>query len=362
VTEAQYWLGFSLVTQMGPKRIRLLSEHFSSLAEAWSAPESLLRAAGLTGQSLSYLLAERNRIDLNAELARVRRVGAYLITQADVAYPQLLRAIPDAPPVLYVRGTLVDADETALAIVGTRSATQYGRDAAYRLARALAEQGVTIVSGLAQGVDAAAHQGALDGGGRTIAVLGSGIDRVYPTAHVDLALRIAESGAVVSEFALGSAPEARHFPRRNRIISGLSLGVLIAEAPEQSGALITAISAAEQGRDVFAVPGNIFNASHTGANRLIQDGAKLVTCADDVLSELRLARTETQTRRATQRIVPEDETEQQVLTNLNAEPLHIDDLARLTGLSIAQLSSTLTILELKGLARNVGHMQYCRSD
>jgi DNA processing protein len=252
-------------------------------------------------------------------------------------------------------------DELALGMVGTRKATTYGRDAAYHLAKQLAGQHVTVISGMAQGIDSAGHKGALDGGGRTIAVLGSGIDVIYPSENRKLAQQIMNCGALISEFPIGAHPEGRNFPRRNRIISGMSLGVLVVEAPEKSGAMITASVAADQGRDVFAVPGNIFNPMSTGTNRLIQDGAKLVMKVEDILNELKIFHTAVQTHAVAEQIAPANATEAEMLQHLGADPVHIDDLVRLCGLPIATVSSTLTILELKGLARTVGHMQYCLS-
>lgn len=360
MTESRFWLGFSLIPEIGPKRIALLREQFQTLGDAWHAPEAALRHAGLSDLPLRNLLKRRSELDLDAEMQRIRRVGAHIITQADDSYPELLQRIPDAPPVLYVRGALAEMDNVALAVVGTRKPGPYGQKAAHDLAKAVAGQNVTIVSGLAQGIDAEAHTGALEGGGRTIAVLGSGIDRIYPRANAELAQAIMRQGAIVSEFPLGTPPEKRNFPRRNRIISGLALGVLVVEAPEQSGALITAVHALEQGREVFAVPGSIFNLSSVGTNRLIQDGAKLVTGAEDILNELNVAYSTAQTQRIAERIQPANAEEAQLLEHLGTEPLHIDDLARLSGLPMAFVSSMLTMLELKGLAQNVGHMQYCR--
>lgn len=357
--ETRYWLGFSLTPEIGPRRLAMLHKHFESMADAWHAPENALRSAGLEGTALEKLLQTRRKIDLDEEMERVRRAGAYLITLGDSSYPDLLRSIPDAPPVLYVRGALAEMDTTALAVVGTRKPSPYGREVAYRLCKDLAAHGVTIISGLAQGIDTLAHRGALEGGGRTLAVLGSGIDKLYPPANRDLAAAIDQCGAIMTEFPLGAPPEARNFPRRNRIISGMSLGVLIVEAPEHSGALITAVAALDQGRDVFAVPGSIYSATSVGTHHLIQEGAKLITGAEDILDELRVAHGATQTRQATERIVPGSPIEQQVMGHLSAEPLHIDDLARMTGLPITTVSSTLTMLELKGLAQNVGAMQYC---
>lgn len=355
----KYWLGFSLVSGIGPRRLTTLLNWFGDLPSAWRASESQLEQAGLEPQPRTSLLRTRSRLDLNVEWARVQASGAQLVTLADNSYPALLKTLPDPPVVLYVRGTLLPVDQNALSVVGTRKATHYGLEAAFKLSGALARESVTIVSGLAHGIDTAAHRGALSAGGRTIAVLGSGIDQIYPADNRDLADEIAQNGAIISEFPLGAAPEGRNFPRRNRIISGIALGVLVVEAPEGSGALITADMAAEQGREVFAVPGNIFSPASRESNRLIQQGAKLVMTAADILDELSISYTRVEAKHITEAIVPANGTEAQILNLLSADPLHIDDLARTCGLPVAQVTSTLTILELKGLARKVGPMQYC---
>lgn len=358
MTARKYWLGFSLVPEIGPKRMNLLLQAFGSVRSAWEADEAQLRAAGFDGQPLLNLLRARQRLNLDAELAKVERAGARLVVIDDDDYPPLLKPLAGAPFVIYVRGELTAQDQLALAIVGTRKATVYGRDAAHHFAKELARQGVTIVSGLAHGIDSVAHRAALEAGGRTIAVLGCGIDQVYPRDHADLARQIADCGALVSEFPIGTRPEPRHFPRRNRIISGLSLGVLVVEAPESSGAMITASTAAEQGRDVFAVPGNIFSPSSGGPNRLIQDGAKLVMTLEDILGEINVTYRNVEISAKAEQIAPADGNEAALLQYLGADPIHIDDLVRLSGLPAATVSSTLTILELKGLVGTVGPMQY----
>jgi DNA processing protein len=361
LNETKYWLGFSLVQHIGSVRLLHLYEYFKSLEKAWYATEKELRDIGLNDQPLTALLQSRKKLDLDAEMQRVEQVGAQLLTLADEAYPANLRVITDAPPVIYVKGELLPQDRLALGVVGTRRATRYGRDVAHRMSHWLAKSDVTIVSGLAQGIDAAAHQGALDAKGRTIAVLGCGIDRIYPQEHEQLAQQIMRNGALVSEFPIGTPPTGQNFPRRNRVISGLSLGVLIAEAPEKSGALITAETALEQGREVFAIPANIFNPNGTGGNKLIQEGAKLVMRARDILDELNVSYSEQEIQEQAQKIAPENELEVKLLNLLEADPIHVDDIIRETGLSTAEVTSTLTILELKGLAQSVGHMQYCRA-
>lgn len=359
MTPQAFWLAFSLVPDIGVKRLGLLLDWFGDLERAWSATESQLRQAGLDERPLQSLLASRQTLNIAQEVEKVARVGAQLVTLADAHYPPHLRKLHDAPAVLYVRGQLMPEDERALSVVGTRRASPYGREAAYQLARQLAAHGTTVISGLAHGIDSQAHQGALDGGGRTLAVLGCGIDRIYPADNQKLAHRILGSGALVSEFRIGTPPEGRNFPRRNRVISGMGLGVLIVEAPEKSGAMITASVALEQGKDVFAVPGNIFSPSSAGSNRLIQDGAKLVTKVEDILDEFELVHEQTRTRRSTERLAPSNPIESHLLELLTADPLHVDELVRMSGLNVSEVTSTLTILELKGLARAAGYMQYC---
>lgn len=358
MTERLYWLGFSLVPDIGPKRLQLLQDHFGELGRAWHATEAALRHAGLESTPLRSFLKARSQLNLSAEQQRIERAGVRLIARCDEAYPSLLSTLSDAPPVLYVKGELLPEDTRALAIVGTRKATVYGRDVAGEFARQLCDQGFTVVSGLAHGIDAVAHQTAINNGGRTLAVVGTGVDVVYPSEHRKLADAITRHGALVSEFPLGTRPDRRNFPRRNRLISGLSLGVLVAEAPVNSGALITTNAALEQGREVFAVPGSIFSPASAGVHKLIQDGAKLVHSVTDILDELQFAYQAVETRKTTEKIAPGSDVEAQLLSHLSAEPLHIDLLVRMSGLPVATVSSTLTLLELKGLARQVGPMLY----
>jgi DNA processing protein len=354
----KYWLSFSLIPGIGPRRIIQLRDYFGDLAAAWKATDNELRQAGFEGSTLEKVLHHRRRLQPDAELERVQRAGAWLLTIDDAGYPTLLRALDSPPAVLYVRGSLTPTDDRALGVVGTRKATRYGMQATHHLCKQLARHNITIVSGLAHGIDSAAHQGVLEGGGRTLAILGCGIDVIYPRNQRELAQQICDDGALISEFPIGTQPVGANFPRRNRIISGLSLGVLVAEAPENSGALITAGLAAEQGREVFALPGSIFSPVSRGANRLIQDGAKLVMEIEDILDEFNIAHDNAQTRVRTEHLAPSSEAERRLLEHLDAEPIHIDELARLCSLPIAEVTSTLTILELKGIAQMVGHMQY----
>lgn len=354
----KYWLGFNMVKGIGPVRLRALRAAFGNLAAAWSAPEPDLLAAGLDRRTAENLVQARRTLDLDHLLAEVDAAAASVLTLDDPDYPALLRELPDSPPVLYVKGTLLDDDRWAVAFVGTRRASAYGRDMTHSLVSSLVSAGITIVSGLALGIDAAAHRAALEAGGRTIAVLGCGIDQVYPPDHHHLAAAIAGSGALVTEFPPGTQPEAKNFPVRNRLISGLSLGVVVVEAPADSGALITADCAAEQGRDVFAVPGNVTARTTAGTNRLIQNGAKLVVDGNDILDELNLTRTTVETRAQVRAVAPDTPVEAALADLLGDEPLHIDDLVRRSGLTITEVSSTLALMELKGIARRLEGMTY----
>jgi DNA processing protein len=356
----RYWLGFHLTKGIGPARIERLLDYFGDLATAWAARPGELERAGLGEALRANLAATRRDYDLDRELDRIARAGVTLLTWDDPAYPARLRQIRGAPPVLYVKGALTPEDDLALGVVGTRRATSYGREVTTRLTADLARAGLTIVSGLAKGIDACAHQAALQAGGRTIACLGSGVDVIYPAEHRHLATRIADGdqGALLSEYHLGTTPEAQNFPARNRLISGLALGVLVTEAPQKSGALITADFAAEQGRDVFAVPGSILSPHSVGPNELLKDGAKPVTCADDILSELQLVRREAQAE--TRRALPENEDERALLRLLGDGPTHINDLGHASGLPMPAVGSLLMLLELKGFVRQVGGGQYVR--
>jgi DNA processing protein len=354
--DIRYWLGFSKVSGIGAARLRALLDHFGELELAWKAPIHELQQAGLDRRSILNLVEVRGGLDLEAEVQRLARQGVTITTWEDADYPPNLRQVYNPPPVLYVRGSIDTRDEWAVAIVGTRRASVYGKEAAQMLSTGLAQAGVTVVSGLARGIDTVAHRSCLDAGGRTLAVLGCGVDVVYPQENARLAAEIAERGALVSEYPLGTRPDARNFPPRNRIVSGLALGTLVVEGDVGSGALITADFAAEQGREVLAVPGSIFARNCRGTNRLIQQGAKMVCTVGDVLEELNLTMVSEQAQ--VRAVLPENETEALLLKHLSAEPLHIDVLGRAANLPIAQVSSTLALMELKGLVRQVGGMSY----
>lgn len=355
-TDSRYWVGFNKVSGIGAARLRALLDYFGDLETAWNAPAHDLRQAGLDRRSLDNLLRTRGALDLDAELERLARARVHLLTWEDPSYPRNLREVYNAPPVLYVRGTIEERDEWAVAVVGTRRASVYGKEAARMVAGGLARAGVTVVSGMARGIDTVAHRACLDAGGRTIAVLGCGVDVIYPRQNAQLAAEIVQRGALVSEYALGTRPDAGNFPPRNRIISGLTLGTVVIEAGLGSGALITADFAAEQGREVFAVPGSVFAKGSRGTNQLIQQGAKMVGTVSDVLEELNLTMVSEQAQ--ARAVIPENETEALLLGHLSAEPIHVDDLGRAVRLPIAEVSSTLALLELKGIVRQVGGMNY----
>jgi DNA processing protein len=352
----RYWVGFNIVRGIGPTRLRALLDYFGDVERAWHAPGEELRRAGLDRRSLENLLAARAVRDLDQELEKVAAVGAHLLTWESPGYPRLLREISDPPPVLYVKGMITEEDAWAVAVVGTRRASPYGREVTRRLTTVLARSGITIVSGLARGIDAEAHWATLRAGGRTIAVLGCGIDQVYPPEHRKLAEEVIAHGALVSDYPLGTRPEGSNFPPRNRIISGLSLGVLVTDAGVRSGALITADFAAEQGRDVFAVPGSILARGCAGTNALIRDGAKVVLGPEDILEELNLTMVAEQAE--ARQVLPADATEAALLARMSAEPTHVDELRQQVGLPIAQVTSTLALMELKGMIRQVGGMKY----
>lgn len=359
MSETAFWLGFHFVPGIGATRVARLVEHFGGLEAAWHAGVDQLRASGLNERTAQGLVATRERISLDREMERVERTGVSIVTLADDAFPRLLREIPSPPLLLYVRGTLEPDDEHAVGVVGTRRATAYGREMARRLTSELAQAGITIVSGLARGIDAVAHQVALDSGGRTVAVLGCGLDTIYPPEHRRLADHIVERGALISEFPLGTGPDAPNFPVRNRLISGMSLGIIVVEAPRKSGALITANFAADQGRTVYAVPGSALSSGSEGPLQLLRDGATLAVTADDVLADLNMP--VRQLAFETRQALPASEEEGLVLARLDGEPRHIDELAMEAGIGISRLSALLLEMQLKGFVRNVGAQHYVRA-
>lgn len=352
-----YWVGFNFVKGIGSVRMRALLDAFhGDLKAAWEAPISKFESIGLSGRIIENLIRVRSQIDVEQIWKRMAAAGITALTWEDQTYPRMLREIDQPPPILYQKGEVLPEDETAVAIVGTRRVTAYGRGVTEELAGYLARNRVTVVSGLARGVDAVAHRAALRAGGRTIAVLGSGVDRIYPPEHQQLAAEIAEAGAVVSDYPPGTAPESNNFPPRNRIISGLSLAVVVIEASDTSGALITASFAADQNRDVLAVPGNITSPNSRGTNLLIQNGARPVLKPEDVLEALNLE--QVNTRRLARTLLPADATEEKVFKIIGENALSVDEISFLTGLPIEIVSATLAMMELKGLVRNSGTMTF----
>lgn len=370
------WIALNMVRGIGPRTANLLLDKFGSPANVFTSSRQTLKAEGLKPEIIKELHNKEILEQAQTELERLEAMGGYAITLEDETYPALLREIYDPPIVLYIRGNLEAAcARPCLAIVGSRRCSTYGSNAATSLARDLAEHGITIISGLARGTDASAHRGALEGKGKTIGVIGTGLDNQYPKEHDKLAAEIAENGAVVSEFPLGTPPLAQNFPYRNRVISGLSLGVLVVEATENSGSLITARLATEQGREVFAVPGNITSATSFGPNFLIKDGAKLVQYWRDVVEELPLevreallgnAEIESTSKvgkKAKNNSVEKQPAFDEVIFSEDArrllefisadEPQHIDQLLISSGLNSSALMSALLDLEMKDRIREL---------
>jgi DNA processing protein len=347
------------------------------LVQAFGSPDAILRvsrdelmAVGQIRSSLAQAICQgpddEAKRAVNEELKSLDALGISVIALSDPEYPSRLKTIHDPPPVLYVSGALSPVDQHAIAIVGSRKATAAGRVFTEQLSRELASLGFTVVSGLARGVDAAAHRGALAAKGRTVAVLGCGLDRTYPPEHQALRKQVESSGAVIAELPLQSYPHGYHFPRRNRIISGMCLGVVVTEAALESGSLITARLAAEQGREVFAVPGFVKADTSRGPNGLIKQGAKLVEGVEDILTELLPQLESGFLTRLTLRMTPQaarpepNELEHRVFRCLTWEPIHIDDLIEQCGLSAAEVSGLLLGLELKGLLRQLPGHSYVR--
>lgn len=354
--DKKYWVGFNLIKGIGAVRMQALIRHFGDLESAWRGKPVDLAAAGLSLKLIERIVQARENIDLDKVWARIDSQGIRILTWQDETYPQRLKEIEQPPPVLYLRGEYLPDDLFAVAIVGTRRVTPYGRQIAQELSAFLAANGITVISGLARGVDAIAHQTALKAGGRTIGVLGSGVDKIYPPEHRQMAEQMMLQGAIVSDYAPGTPPDASNFPPRNRIISGLSLAVVVIEAGETSGALITAEFAAEQGREIFAVPGSILAPQSKGTNKLIRNGALPLLSVDDLMQALSLSRMGE--HKAARKIMPGDETEARLIHVLGSEPLHVDEIRNQTELPIEKVSAALALMELKGMVRQVGGMNY----
>lgn len=351
-------LALSQLVKIGPSRLARLRAYFNTWEAIWQAPFAGLLAAGLEADLAQELVAFRKAFDLETLKKKLIEAAVSFVTIDDKDYPPLLKQTYLPPPVIYYRGTLSACTRPTVAIVGTRKATTYGKQVVEQLAADLAKTGLAIVSGLALGIDALAHQAAIDNDARTIAVLGSGADMIYPRTNHNLAQRIIERGCLVSEFPLGTPPFKTNFPRRNRLIAGLSLGTIVIEAAEKSGSLITARYALLENREVMAVPGNIYVPTSLGTNNLIKLGAKPITSANDVLSALRLEHLSLTERPKIAATLTPGETE--ILTALGWEPMHVNELARLTILDMSAINSRLTTMELKGVVKNMGNLRYVR--
>ncbi|MFA7297006.1 MAG: DNA-processing protein DprA [Dehalococcoidia bacterium] len=354
-----YRVALHRIYRLGAVRFRLLERYFPTLEEAWRADHATLCAAGLDARTATEVVRARAESDPDAELERIYQAGVTALAPSDPRYPSRLGEIADAPPLLYVKGSWRAEDEWGVAVVGTRRATAYGRQAAGELSRGLAANSVTIISGLARGIDTIAHHAAIETGGRTVAVIANGLDTVYPPENARLSEQIAEHGAVITDYPLGTKPRAEFFPRRNRIMSGVALGTLVVEGDHTSGAMITARFALEQGREVFVVPGSIFSPQSRGPHALLRDGATPVASAAEVLEALNLTMVGAQMDFG-RAMPPTDPDERALMAALTREPRHIDDVVRASGLAAATVSGTLAMLELKGLVRDLGGMQYVR--
>ena len=370
MTSREAYIALNMIDGVGPVRVRALLERFGEPQAILSASRGeLMRVDGVGEEVARCITSWRESIDLDAELARIEKSGVRVVMRDDAEYPKNLREIYDPPLVLYVKGALRENERMAIAIVGSRRTTLYGQEMSRKLAYQLARLGVTVVSGLARGIDTAAHKGALQAKGRTVAVIGCGIDVVYPPENKKLADEIVEKGgAVVTEFPFGVKPDRQNFPMRNRIISGWSLGVVVVEANLKSGALITAAQAAEQGRQVFAVPGRADSILSRGANKLIKDGAKLTEDVEDVLTEFEylLPRKPESAEAAeprnggTEAALKLSETEAKVMALIGQEEIAIDEIIRGSGLTSAAVSATLLGLEMKRIVKQLPGKLYVR--
>jgi DNA processing protein len=358
--DTRFWVAFNRIPGVGRVRFQALINKFGSLSGAWQAGPADLKSAGLEDSVVRAITEHRPSIDPDTEMEAMEKAGVTAFRWDEPGYPALLKEIDDPPPVLYVRGQLTEKDAWSVAVVGTRRATPYGRQVADEMSHQLAANGITVVSGLARGIDAVAHKSALEAGGRTIAVLACGLDVVYPPEHKKLAAQIPEHGALVSDYPIGTEPRGDYFPRRNRIMSGMALGTLVVEGDIKSGALITARLAIDHNREVFAVPGSIFSPQSRGTNTIISRGeAKLVQKVEDVLEELNLTMVPQQMEM--NELIPATDTEADILRHISKEPVHVDEVCRQSGLPVSTVSSLLAMMELKGLVKQMAPMAYVRA-
>ncbi|MGD0059657.1 MAG: DNA-processing protein DprA [Verrucomicrobiia bacterium] len=371
MTSREAYIALNMVDGVGPIRVRALLDRFNEPQAILSATKAdLMQVAGVGEEVARSIISWREKVDLDGELARIEKAAVQVVTRDDADYPKNLREVYDPPIILYVKGTLSERDALAIAVVGSRRTTLYGQDMARKLAYQLGRVGVTVVSGLARGIDTAAHTGTLQAKGRTVAVIGCGIDIVYPAENEKLANEIIEKGgAVVTEFPFGVKPDKQNFPMRNRIISGWSIGTVVVEANLKSGALITANQAAEQGRQVFAVPGRADSILSRGTNKLIKDGAKLTEDVEDILGEFEylLPKRATEPAEAasegggTKPALVLSDMEEKVMAQVGREETAIDEIIRASGLTTACVSATLLSLEMKRLVRQLPGKLYVRN-
>jgi len=354
--ELAYWVATSAIPGVGTVTFGYLRKSFKTLKKFWEASDGEINKLKVDTKTKASIIDFRKKVDPQVYLSKVYAAGIKVVSMVDRQYPSNLRQLAGAPPVLYYKGNLMPADDLAIAVVGSRNATPYGRQVTERLVRQLTDSGLTIISGLARGIDSVAHRSALESGGRTIAVLGCGVDLVYPPENKKLAEEITKNGAIVSEFPLGFPPVQSNFAARNRIISGLSLGVLVTEAVVDSGSMITAGCAAEQGREVFAVPGPITAKTAEGVNNLIKDGVTPVTEANDILAVLDIERKMLQLETGNKK--PEtsklDKDQQKILELLDGQTKQVDTIARELKLPVEKVTAALSLLELSGFVKNYG--------
>ena len=355
----KYLIALSHFPKFGPVRLKRIKKYFPEYKNAFNASSSELEKAGIEKNIAEEFVSARVAINPDQLMEKLNQENIKATTVDCANYPKLLLEIYNPPQILYYKGKLKGGNELSLAVVGSRKHTSYGKRATEDITKELTRNNLIIVSGLALGIDAIAHSAVVEARGKTIAVLGSGADKesIYPSSNRYLAEKIVESGgAVISEFPLGTQPLRHHFPQRNRIIAGISLGTLVIEAGEKSGALITANCALEQNRDVFAMPGSIYSEASKGPNKLIQLGAKSITKAEDIIEALDLNQVNAYIDN--KKIIPESAEEEKILSHLTREPEHINELVRKTNLNTSIINSALAVMEMKGMVKNLGGMQY----
>jgi DNA processing protein len=363
MTRFEALVSLNMVLDIGSIRLKKLLEFFGKPENILKASAEKLMAVSGIGEKIASKITSLKNEDLNKEFALVKKYGLKIMTFEDQDYPQNLKNIPDPPIVLYVKGEIKKEDRLAIGIVGSRRASFYGLTNTQKFSEDLSAKGFTIVSGMAHGIDTHAHRGALKQGGRTIAVMGSGFNHIYPEENKELAEEISKSGAVISEFPISTLPLKQNFPRRNRVISGLSLGILVAEAAKNSGALITADFALEQGREVFALPGKVDSLNSFGTNGLIKQGAKLISCVDDIIEELNLdIDLEPRIKESKDKQSPDLSIDECVLYNSIAkEPVRLDELLEKTHLDSPRIIELLLRLQVKRLIKQLPGQQFARN-